>query len=106
MQANSTNLSQNFNHTSAVKIIIPSQLRSINNGSDAVQIQPCATLREAIEQVPDQIRNRLLHPSGGLQRFVNAYIGDEDARALSDDPLDASVAGIEEIAIIPAIAGG
>jgi molybdopterin converting factor small subunit len=41
---------------------------------------------------------------GGLHRFVNLYVNDEDVRYLSS--LDTAVADGDTISILPAVAGG
>ena len=41
---------------------------------------------------------------GKLRRFVNVFVGEEDIRFL--DGADTKVAGGDEVAILPAVAGG
>lgn len=46
----------------------------------------------------------ILDDEGGVRKFVNLYVNDEDIRFL--DQLDTSVAEGDEVAILPAVAGG
>jgi molybdopterin converting factor small subunit len=45
-----------------------------------------------------------LFDNGKLRRFVNIYVNDEDIRYL--DMLDTAIKDGDEVAIIPAVAGG
>ena len=55
---------------------------------------------------PDLARlaDRLLDDEGGLRRFVNLYVADDDVRFR--DGLDTEVADGDTVSIIPAVAGG
>ncbi|MGZ8734097.1 MAG: MoaD/ThiS family protein, partial [Acidimicrobiia bacterium] len=46
----------------------------------------------------------LFDDTGGLRRFVNVFVADEDIRFL--DGLDTAVAEGQTVSIIPAVAGG
>lgn len=88
-----------------VTVRIPTPLRSLTGGEEQVQASG-ATLREvidALEQKHPGIKDRLLDDKG-VRRFVNIYVGDEDARFL--DGLETKLASGTEISIVPAIAGG
>ena len=50
------------------------------------------------------IRERLVDETGGVRRFVNIYVNDEDIRFTGG--LDTSVADGATIVILPAVAGG
>ena len=50
-----------------------------------------------------ELRSRITE-DGGLHRFVNVYVGDEDIRFL--DGLDTPVSDGDEVTILPAVAGG
>jgi len=50
------------------------------------------------------IRERLCDEQGRVRRFVNIYINGDDIRFL--DNLDTAVKDGDEVAIVPAIAGG
>ena len=47
---------------------------------------------------------QLFGPDGGLNRYVNVYLGDEDVRVL--DGLETAVADGDVLVILPAMAGG
>ena len=49
-------------------------------------------------------RDRLLDDEGGLRRFVNVFVADDDVRYLQG--LETPVPDGETVAIIPAVAGG
>jgi molybdopterin converting factor small subunit len=88
-----------------VTVRIPTPLRTLTGGEEQVQASG-ATLREvidALEQKHPGIKDRLLDDKG-VRRFVNIYVGDEDARFL--DGLETKLASGTEISIVPAIAGG
>jgi molybdopterin synthase sulfur carrier subunit len=89
----------------SVTVRIPTQLRSLTGGKEAIDVSG-ATVRQVIdelERLHPGMGDRLLSAQG-LQRFVNVYVGEEDVRFLSG--LDTPLKGGEEISIVPAIAGG
>jgi len=47
---------------------------------------------------------QLFDPDGGLNRYVNVYLNDEDVRVL--EGLDTSVGPDDTLVILPAMAGG
>lgn len=64
-------------------------------------------LRSAIEQLDARFpgfKGRLLDDEGQPRQFVNLFLNDEDVRL--GQGLDAPVADSDEIAIVPAVAGG
>jgi molybdopterin synthase sulfur carrier subunit len=60
-------------------------------------------LRDVAEQHPDT-QNQLFAADGGLNRYVNVYLNDEDVRVL--DGLDTAVGDSDTLVILPAMAGG
>ncbi|MEO8800630.1 MAG: MoaD/ThiS family protein [Polyangiaceae bacterium] len=83
---------------------IPAALRTLTGGKDEVQATG-ATLRELIEDLEKHhpgLKERLLDAKG-VRRFINIYVGEEDARFLKG--LETPMTG-ESISIVPAIAGG
>ena len=50
------------------------------------------------------LKGRLITDEGGLHRFVNVYVNDEDVRFLG--ALDAKVNSGDTVTILPAVAGG
>jgi molybdopterin converting factor small subunit len=51
-----------------------------------------------------ELKQHLFTPEGKLRSFVNVYLNDDDIRYL--DKLDTKVSDGDEIAILPAVAGG
>jgi molybdopterin converting factor small subunit len=62
-----------------------------------------AILRSVAERHPDT-ESQLFAPDGGLNRYFNVYLNDEDVRVL--DGLDTSVGDADTLVILPAMAGG
>ncbi|MDQ3953891.1 MAG: MoaD/ThiS family protein [Actinomycetota bacterium] len=90
----------------SVTVRIPTQLRPLTGGSAEVHA-PAGEVRAVIEHldgVYPGLRERLLDSEGGLRRFVNVYVGEEDVRFL--DGLGTPVADGTPVSIIPAVAGG
>jgi molybdopterin synthase sulfur carrier subunit len=90
----------------AVKVRIPSPLRSYTNGADIVETAG-GTVGEVLNALKDKaagIESRLFKSPGQLNRFVNVYLNDEDIRFAKN--LDTPVKDGDEVSIVPAIAGG
>ncbi|MEA2158904.1 MAG: sulfur-carrier protein [Solirubrobacteraceae bacterium] len=68
------------------------------DGSSVGQI-----LRSVAEQHPET-QSQLFAADGGLNRYVNVYLNDEDVRVL--DGLDTTVGSSDTLVILPAMAGG
>ena len=84
---------------------IPSVLRKHTDGEPKVEVDG-ATVREVVDALVDrfpELRERLLE-DGDIRGFVNVYVDDEDIRYL--DGMDTNVDGDDEVAIMPAVAGG
>ncbi len=60
-------------------------------------------LRSVASAHPDT-ETQLFGPDGGLNRYVNVYLNDEDVRVL--DGLDTAVEDSDTLVILPAMAGG
>jgi sulfur-carrier protein len=60
-------------------------------------------LRAVAEQHPETA-SQLFAADGGLNRYVNVYLNDEDVRVLSG--LDTQVGDDDTLVILPAMAGG
>lgn len=90
----------------SVKVKIPTQLRSLTEGSAEVEANG-ARVGDLISDLNHRhpgIQQRLLDDSGQLRRFVNVYLNDEDVRFLQG--LDTEVPEHASVSIIPAVAGG
>ncbi len=89
----------------AVKVQIPTPLRQYTDGQDVVEVSGTnvGEVLQALGEKYPGITERLLE-NGRVRRFVNIYVNDEDIRYLND--LDTPVKDGDEVAIIPAVAGG
>jgi molybdopterin synthase sulfur carrier subunit len=84
---------------------IPGALRSLTAGADEVVVG-AATVRDALAELDRKypgIAARVLD-GGAVKPFIRIYVGADDIGALSG--LDTAVSDRDEIAIVPAIAGG
>jgi molybdopterin synthase sulfur carrier subunit len=89
-----------------VKVRIPTPLRKLTNNEELVEVQ-ATSVSDAINELQGRypgIKERLLDDSGGVRRFVNVYVNEEDIRFLQNQ--QTSLKDGDEISIIPAIAGG
>ena len=89
-----------------VTVRIPTQLRSLSEGASEVHCSG-ATVAEvlaSLESAHPGFGERLFDESGGLRRFVNVFVADEDIRFLSG--FDTPVADGTVVSVIPAVAGG
>jgi molybdopterin converting factor small subunit len=90
----------------SVTIRIPTQLRTLTGGVGEVPVDG-ATVGEALHRLDADhpgIGERLFDEGGGLRRFVNVFLADEDVRFLGG--LDTPVTPGQTISIVPAVAGG
>ena len=89
----------------AIEVRIPTILRTYTGGAKSVEGSG-STLAEVLGDIDSRhqgLRERLVD-DGGLRRFVNVYVGDEDIRFL--DGLETPVSDGDEVTILPAVAGG
>ena len=89
----------------AIKVHIPAPLRQHTAGLAVVEATG-ASLQAVLDGLSSQypaISERILE-NGKIRRFVNVFINDEDIRYL--DNLETAIKDGDEIAIIPAVAGG
>ena len=85
---------------------IPPVLRQSVGGEKQVAAQGASVgevLRAIAEAHPDT-SDQLFSSEGGLNRYVNVYLNDEDVRVL--DGLDTPVGESDTLVILPAMAGG
>lgn len=90
----------------AVDVKIPTVLRAQTDGRASVTAEG-TTVGEVFERLINQfpgVKGNLVGDDGGLHKFVNVYVNDDDIRFL--DKLDTSVADGDTISILPAVAGG
>jgi molybdopterin converting factor small subunit len=58
----------------------------------------------ALAEAHPDTQSQIFAADGGLNRYVNVYLNDEDVRVL--DGLDTSVSETDTLVILPAMAGG
>lgn len=87
-------------------IRIPPVLRGSVGGEREVQAVGATVgdVLEALATAHPDTRPQLFSDGGGLNRFVNVYVNDEDVRVL--DGLETSVTDADTLLILPAMAGG
>jgi molybdopterin synthase sulfur carrier subunit len=90
----------------AVTVRIPTTMRPLSGGAKQVEVAPgsLAEVIEALEGAHPGFRDRLLDEEGGLRKFVNVFVDDDDVRYLQG--LDTPVADGLTVSLIPAVAGG
>ena len=89
----------------AIKVHIPAPLRQHTAGLAVVDIAG-GTVQEVLGALAGQypaFAERIME-NGQVRRFVNVFVNDEDIRYL--DSLQTALKDGDEIAIIPAVAGG
>jgi MoaD family protein len=90
----------------AVAVKLPTVLRSHADGQASVSVEG-ATIGDVFADLVGRfpgLRANLLADDGGLHKFVNVYVNDDDIRYL--DQLETKLADGDEITILPAVAGG
>jgi molybdopterin converting factor small subunit len=88
-----------------VEVRIPTILRTYTGGAKAVDASgsSLSALIDDLEVNHPGIKERLID-SGGLRRFVNVYVNDEDVRFLGG--LEAPLSDGDQVVVLPAVAGG
>ena len=89
-----------------VTVRVPTTLRTLTAGASEVEVEgtTVAQVLDSLEVAHPGFKDRLLDDAGGLRRFVNLYVADDDVRFR--DGLDTPVAEGNTVSIIPAVAGG
>ena len=90
----------------SVTVRVPTQLRTLTGGTGEVQVEG-STVGEALKALDAAhpgFAERLFDDQGGLRRFVNVFLDDEDIRFL--DGLGTPLAAGQTVSVVPAVAGG
>jgi molybdopterin synthase sulfur carrier subunit len=90
----------------SVTVKLPTILRKFA-GNEARVGADGATLRDVLGDLETKypgITKNVLADDGGLHRFINVYVNDEDVRYLGS--LETPVAEGDTVSILPAVAGG
>ncbi|MDP9247669.1 MAG: MoaD/ThiS family protein [Candidatus Dormibacteraeota bacterium] len=85
---------------------IPGPLRTLSGGESTVTVE-AQDLRTAIDELDSRFpgfKGRLLDDEGQPRQFVNLFLNEEDVR--QGQGLSSPVGEKDEIAIVPAVAGG
>ena len=85
---------------------LPTILRKQANGEAQVQAEG-DTLRDLLNDLESKypgITKNIVSDDGGLHRFINVYVNDEDVRYLGS--LETAVNEGDTVSILPAVAGG
>ena len=90
----------------SVTVRVPTTLRTLTAGASEVTVDgtTVSEVLESLESAHPGFKDRLLDDEGGLRRFVNLYVADDDVRFR--EGLDTAVADGDTVSIIPAVAGG
>jgi len=89
-----------------ITVRIPTSLRGYTQGRAEVPVEG-GTVREALEALVaahPELRARLFDERGGVRRYVNVFLNDEDIRFLQ--ALDSPLRRGDVLTLIPAMAGG
>jgi len=90
----------------AVTVKLPTILRKHAAGEAKVDAEG-ATLRELLDNLESSypgITKNVLAEDGGLHRFINVYVNDEDVRYLGS--LETELSDGDTVSLLPAVAGG
>jgi sulfur-carrier protein len=90
----------------AVTVKLPTILRKFS-GNEAKVGADGETLRDVLGDLEGKypgITKNVLGADGGLHRFINVYVNDEDVRYLGS--LETEVSDGDTVSILPAVAGG
>ena len=90
----------------AIEVKIPTILRTYTNGEKAVEAKgdTLSALIDDLDASFPGLKGRLITDDGGLHRFVNVYVNDEDVRFTGS--LDTSLKDGDAVTVLPAVAGG
>jgi molybdopterin synthase sulfur carrier subunit len=90
----------------SVRVKVPTIMRNHVGGEPVVEGSG-STLRDLLDDLDTRypgFKQRIVTEEGGIHRFVNLYLNDEDVRYLG--ALETSVNEGDTVSILPAVAGG
>lgn len=90
----------------SVTVKLPTILRKHAGGESKVDAEG-ATLRELLADLEAKhpgITKNVIAEDGGLHRFINVYVNDEDVRYLGS--LETELKDGDTVSLLPAVAGG
>jgi molybdopterin synthase sulfur carrier subunit len=85
---------------------IPAQLRTLTGGAGELVVDGSTVgeVLKGLDAAHPGFAERIFDDKGGLRRFVNVFLDEEDVRFL--DGLATPVTDGQTISIVPAVAGG
>ena len=88
------------------KVRIPAQLRTLTGGAGELVIDGTTVgeVLKGLDAAHAGFAERIFDDEGGLRRFVNVFLDDEDVRFL--DGLGTPITPGQTLSIVPAVAGG
>ena len=89
-----------------ITVRVPGPLRMLTGGAAEVELH-AATVRDALAELDRRhpgVAARVLDAAGAVRPFVRLFVGSADIGDLAG--LDTELADHDELAIVPAIAGG
>jgi MoaD family protein len=90
----------------SVNVKLPTLLRKHAGGQPRVEAEG-ATLRELLKDLESRypgITKNVVTDDGGLHRFINIYVNDEDVRYLGS--METGLKDGDTVSLLPAVAGG
>ena len=90
----------------SVTVRLPTIMRTHAGGQSEVSAQG-ATIGEVIDDLVLQFPGTATHlraPDGGVHKFVNVYVNDEDVRFTGG--LGTELSDGDQVVVLPAVAGG
>ena len=89
-----------------VSVRLPTVLRPAAEGRSAVEAEGASVGDVVAALIADYpgLEANLVDDGGQIHKFVNVYVNDEDIRFI--DKLDTALNDGDEVAILPAVAGG
>jgi MoaD family protein len=90
----------------AIEVKIPTILRTYTDGAKSVDAkgETLAALIDDLDGSHPGLKGRLITDEGGLHRFVNIYVNDEDVRFTGS--LETQLKDGDTVTVLPAVAGG
>ena len=89
-----------------ITVRVPAQLRTLTGGNGEVPMEGSTVgeVLKGLDAAHPGFAERLFDEDGGLRRFVNVFLDEEDVRFL--DGLATPVTAGQTLSIVPAVAGG
>ncbi len=90
----------------SVLVRIPTPLRALTGGQGELKLEASSVkdLIARLDQTYGGLKERLCEEDGGVRRFINVYVNEEDIRFLQGT--DTALRPGDEVSIVPAMAGG